>query len=66
MWAKATAQDTPAASAGAEAESPRAAPGASTTGEVAKAVAAKAPFQDEKVKEGMLKSIVYIQTHLRV
>ena len=49
VWAKATAKDTPAAAAGNEAESPRGAPGATTTGEATKAVAYKSPFQDEKV-----------------
>ncbi|KAI8149749.1 apoptosis-inducing factor, mitochondrion-associated, C-term-domain-containing protein [Fennellomyces sp. T-0311] len=54
VWAKATAQDTPAAAAGSEAESPRGAPGASTAGEAAKAVATKNPFQDEKFGKGLV------------
>lgn len=55
VWAKATANDTPAAAAATEADSPRAAPGeestapATTTSSVTEAVKAKNPFQDEKV-----------------
>lgn len=52
VWAKATAQDTPAAAAASETDSPRVAPGeeaVATTTSVTEAVKAKNPFQDEKV-----------------
>lgn len=54
VWAKATAEDTPAAAAASEADSPRAspngeAPSAPATTSVTEAVKAKNPFQDEKV-----------------
>jgi programmed cell death 8 (apoptosis-inducing factor) len=52
VWAKATANDTPAAAAASEADSPRAVPGeaaATITNSVTEAVKAKNPFQDEKV-----------------
>lgn len=64
VWAKATAKDTPVASAGTEVDSPRAAPGeeqqqqVSTGQSVSEAVKAKNPFQDEKVK---FESIVILQ-----
>lgn len=56
IWAKATAQDTPAAASGSEADSPRSAPGeeqtaaAVSTQSISETVKAKNPFQDEKVK----------------
>lgn len=55
VWARATAKDTPAAGAGAEAESPRSAPNAPTTTEEeeSKPAAPAAPvaksLEDEKV-----------------
>lgn len=63
IWAKATAKDTPVASAGTEVDSPRAAPGeeqqeVSTSQSVSEAVKAKNPFQDEKVK---FESIIVLQ-----
>ncbi|CAO3637451.1 unnamed protein product [Mucor hiemalis] len=61
VWAKATAEDTPAAAAASEADSPRAAPGgeapaapASTASSVTEAVKAKNPFQDEKFGKGLV------------
>ncbi len=52
VWAKATAEDTPAAAVASEADSPRASPtgeAPSSTTSVTEAVKAKNPFQDEKV-----------------
>lgn len=52
VWAKATANDTPAAAAASEADSPRVALGgeeAVPAPSVTEAVKAKNPFQDEKV-----------------
>ena len=49
VWAKATAQDTPAAAAGSEAESPRGTSATTPAGETSKAVATSNPFHDEKV-----------------
>ncbi|KAI8359064.1 apoptosis-inducing factor, mitochondrion-associated, C-term-domain-containing protein [Choanephora cucurbitarum] len=59
VWAKATAQDTPAAAAASEADSPRAAPGEDKTANpqtsVTEAVKAKSnPFQDEKFGKGLV------------
>ncbi|KAI8388335.1 apoptosis-inducing factor, mitochondrion-associated, C-term-domain-containing protein [Radiomyces spectabilis] len=58
VWAKATEKDTPAAAAGSEAESPRAAmeseKPASTESSVTKAVQAKNPLQDEKFGKGLV------------
>lgn len=61
VWAKATAEDTPAAAAASEADSPRAAPGESSTtpaatSSVTEAVKAKGgnPFQDEKFGKGLV------------
>ncbi|KAI8072156.1 apoptosis-inducing factor, mitochondrion-associated, C-term-domain-containing protein [Gilbertella persicaria] len=58
VWAKATANDTPAAAAASEADSPRAAPGEDTSkiaNPVTDAVKAKPnPFQDEKFGKGLV------------
>ncbi|PHZ08571.1 apoptosis-inducing factor 1, mitochondrial-like protein [Rhizopus microsporus ATCC 52813] len=59
VWAKATAKDTPVASARTEVDSPRAAPGeeqqqVSTGQSVSEAVKAKNPFQDEKFGKGLV------------
>ncbi|KAI9261027.1 apoptosis-inducing factor, mitochondrion-associated, C-term-domain-containing protein [Sporodiniella umbellata] len=55
VWAKATAQDTPAAAAGTEADSPRSVPGETLkTPSVTEAVKANTPFQDEKFGKGLV------------
>ncbi|KAI8058795.1 apoptosis-inducing factor, mitochondrion-associated, C-term-domain-containing protein [Thamnidium elegans] len=57
VWAKATANDTPAAAAASEADSPRAALGgeeAVKAPSVTEAVKAKNPFQDEKFGKGLV------------
>ncbi|KAG2204555.1 hypothetical protein INT47_012614 [Mucor saturninus] len=59
VWAKATANDTPAAAAASEADSPRAAPGEEVVAEssatsVTEAVKATNPFQDEKFGKGLV------------
>lgn len=55
VWAKATAEDTPAAAAASEADSPRTAPAETATGSVTNAVKAKEnPFQDEKFGKGLV------------
>ncbi|EIE85142.1 hypothetical protein G6F46_003072 [Rhizopus delemar] len=60
IWAKATAQDTPAAASGSEADSPRSAPGeeqtaaAVSTQSISETVKAKNPFQDEKFGKGLV------------
>ncbi|KAF1796248.1 apoptosis-inducing factor, mitochondrion-associated, C-term-domain-containing protein [Mucor lusitanicus] len=56
VWAKATAQDTPAAAAASEADSPRSAPTETATGGVAEAVKATEsnPFKDEKFGKGLV------------
>lgn len=55
IWAKATAQDTPAAAAGTEADSPRSAPGeVHATSSVVEAVKTKNSFEDEKFGKGLV------------
>ncbi|KAI9498205.1 apoptosis-inducing factor, mitochondrion-associated, C-term-domain-containing protein [Zychaea mexicana] len=54
VWAKATAQDTPAAGAGAEAESPRGTPIATPSAEATKTASAGNPFKDEKFGKGLV------------
>ncbi|GAA5810957.1 hypothetical protein MFLAVUS_004385 [Mucor flavus] len=57
VWAKATANDTPAAAAASEADSPRVALGgeeAVPAPSVTEAVKAKNPFQDEKFGKGLV------------
>ncbi|CEP07392.1 hypothetical protein [Parasitella parasitica] len=56
VWAKATAQDTPAAAAASEAHSPRAAPAETATGSVTEAVKAanKTSIQNDKFGKGLV------------